>query len=253
MSTRRIGKRTPGVLLLALCLFVLAACGSNTTTSASPSSTSTVCTQGTQPATALRATTGILQSISGQTLVVTNTQGKNITVTYTSSTTFSQEVKLTAADLKEGTPVRVAVTNAGGTYTAVIVTVSEDTTTGRFGIPGSSGTPGAKGGNTNNPCLTRDRNGSSNANFRGLVGTVRQVNGDLLIIADTAGTSYTVTLTAQTQIVGAKSTTAAALKAGKPLAITGKPDSNGGVTASTITLLLNLPKPVGTPSATPSA
>ncbi|HEX7734334.1 MAG TPA: hypothetical protein VF458_05715 [Ktedonobacteraceae bacterium] len=264
MRMRRIGKAaTPGALLLALCLFVLAACGSNTTAGASSSgnsATATACAQATRPTISLRTTTGILQSINGQTLVVTDTQGKSVTVTYNSSTKFSQEVKLTPADLKEGSTVRVAVTNSGSTYTAVSVTVSEGTTASRGGgfngFPGFNGTPGARGG-ANNPCFTRGRNGgtpgASNANFRGLVGTVRQVNGDILTITDTAGASYTVTLTAQTQIVDTKSATAAALKTGEPLAIVGKPGSQSTVTASTIAILLSLPKRGGQGTATPTA
>lgn len=254
MRMRRIGKAaTPGALLLALCLFVLAACGSNTTAGASSSGTATVCAQATRPAISLRTTTGILQSMNGQTLVVTDTQGKSVTVTYNSSTKFSQEVKLAPADLKEGSTVRVAVTSSGSTYTAVSVMVSEGTSLNKGGF---NGTPGARGG-ANNPCFTRGRNGgtpgASNANFRGLVGTVRQVNGDILTITDTAGASYTVTLTAQTQIVDTKSATAAALKTGEPLAVVGKPGSQSTVTASTIAILLSLPRRSGQGTATPTA
>lgn len=263
MRMRRIGKAaTPGALLLALCLFVLAACGSNTTAGAASSNTAataTACAQATRPATAFRTATGILQSINGQTLVVTDAQGKSVTVTYNSSTKFTQEVKLAPADLKEGSSVRVAVTSSGSTYTAINVTVSEGTTTSRgggfTGFPGFNGTPGARGG-ANNPCFTRNRNGNGNGNgngnFRGIVGTVRQVNGDVLTIADTAGSSYTVTLTAQTQIVDTKSATAAALKTGEPLAIVGKPGGQGTVTANTIAILLSLPKRGGPATATPT-
>lgn len=265
MRMRRTGKAaTPGALLLALCLFMLAACGSNTTAGASSSGTSataTACAQATRPAISFRTATGILQSINGQTLIVTNMQGKSVTVTYNSSTKFSQQVKLAPADLKEGSSVRVAVTSSGSTYTAISVMVSEGTTITRGGfngLPGFNGTPGARGG-ANNPCVTRGRNGNGNgngngnANFRGIVGTVRQVNGDVLTIADTAGASYTVTLTAQTQIVETKSATAAALKAGEPLAIVGKPDSQGTVAANTISILLSLPERGAQPTATPTA
>lgn len=265
MHTRRIGKAAvPGALLLAFCLFALAACGSNTTAGASgsgASATSTACAQATRPAAAasFKTATGIVQSVNGQTLVVQDTQGKSVTVTYTSSTKFTQEVKLAPADLKKGASIRVAVTSSNNTYTAVSVTVSDGTTTtnkGGFGnFPGFSGTPGARGG-ANNPCFARNRtgtNGTGNANFRGLIGTVRQVNGDVLTITDTAGASYTVTLTAQTQIVGTKSATAAVLKAGEPLTAIGKTGSNGAVAASTIAILLALPQRGGRPTATPTA
>jgi hypothetical protein len=70
---------------------------------------------------------------------------------------------------------------------------------------------------------------------------VSQVNGNTLIVTDTTGASYTVTLTAQTQIIETQSATAAALKVGEPLTAVGKPDSQNVVAASTIAVLLSLP------------
>jgi hypothetical protein len=267
MHMRQIGKAAPkSALFLAACLFLLAACGSNTSTgsaSSGTSATATACAQATRPATAFRTAIGVLASINGQTLVLTNSQGKNVTVTYSSSTTFTQEVKLAPSDLKEGASVRVAVTSAGSSYTAASVLVSNGTTTttgkgGFGGFPGFNGTPGAKRGTGANPCAAnrgRFGNGTPGAganNFRGIVGTVSQVNGDILTITDTAGASYTVTLTTQTQIVETKSATAAVLKVGEPLTAVGKPGSQNAVAASTIAVLLSLPTR-GAPTATPAA
>jgi hypothetical protein len=67
------------------------------------------------------------------------------------------------------------------------------------------------------------------------------MNGNTLIITDTTGASYTVTLTSQTQIIETQSATAAALKVGEPLTAVGKPDSQNVVAASTIAVLLSLP------------
>jgi hypothetical protein len=264
---RQTGKVAPaGALFLAVCLLLLAGCGSNTTTGTSSvnSATATACAQATRPATAFRTAVGKIKSINGQTLIITNQQGKDVTVTYTSSTTFTQEVKLATSDLKEGMSVRVAVTSAGSTYTAVSVTASEGngsgTTRGGFGgFPGFTGTPGARRNGTggNNPCFSgRGRFGSATPGsgtntFRGLVGTVSQVNGDVLVIADSTGASYTVTLTAQTQIVETKSATAAALKVGEPVTAIGKPGSQNAVAASTIAILLALPTRGPAPTATP--
>ncbi len=201
--------------------------------------------------------------MSGQTFILHNTQGKNVTVSYTGSTTFTQEVKLASSDLKEGTAVRVTVTSANNTYTAVNITVSQDKTTGAgtggfSGFPGGfglRGTPGARG--TVNPCFANRRGtpgagfGNGNSSFRGLNGTVSQLNGKILTIADSSGGSYTVTLTAQTQIITTKSATASALKVGEPLTVVGKPGSQGTITANTIAILLTLPqrKPTATPTA----
>jgi hypothetical protein len=262
------GKAAPkSALLLAACLFLLVACGSNTSTGATSSGTSataTACAQATRPATSFKTAIGVLASINGQALVLTNSQGKNVTVTYSSSTTFTQEVKLAPGDLKEGASVRVAVTSAGSSYTAASVLVSSGTATttgkgGFGGFPGFGGTPGARKGTGTNPCsANRARfgngtpgTGTGTNNFRGLVGTVSQVNGDILTITDTAGASYTVTLTAQTQIVETKSATAAVLKVGEPLTAVGKPGSQNAVAASTIAVLLSLPAR-GTPTSTPT-
>lgn len=272
MRMRQISKAAPtSALFLAVCLLLLTACGSNPSAGAAStvnSATATACAKAIRPATSFKTTIGTVKSISGQALIITDTQGKSVTVTYTSSTTFTQEVKLAANDLKEGTSVRVAVTSSGSTYTAVSVLASTGTgsstgtgagTGGGFGgFGGFSGTPGARrGGTGSNPCFAgRGRSGSATPgtganNFRGLVGTVSQVNGDMLIITDSAGASYTVTLTAQTQIIETKSATSAALKVGEPLTIAGKPGSQNAVVANTIAILLSLPTrgPAPTPTA----
>src|SRR5258707_7773287 len=137
---RQMGKAAPtSALFLALALLLLAGCGSNATgssTTAVTSATATACAQATRPATSFRTAVGVLKSISGQTLILTNTQGTDVTVTYTSSTTFTQEVKIAASALKEGSSVRVAVTSSGSTYTAVSVLVSTGTGTGNGGFGG---------------------------------------------------------------------------------------------------------------------
>ncbi len=264
MRTYWLSKVAPhNALFLAICLFLLAACGSNSaaSTSSNASATATACAQATRPAAAFRTAIGTIASVSGQTLVLKDVQGKSVTVTYTSSTTFSQEVKLAAGDLKEGSTVRVAVTSTGSTYTAISVMVTTGTGTGNggfSGFPGFSRTPGARGtpGNGGNPCFAnRGRGGNGtpaagNTSFRGLTGTVSQVNGNILVVTDTAGATYTVTLTAQTQIIATKSATAAALKAGEPITVVGKPGSQSSVTANSIAILLTLPR--RGPAATPT-
>ena len=250
-----------GLLLLACCLFLLVACGSTTTgntgSSSSPASaTSTACAQKTRPATAFKTSSGILKTISGQTLTLTTIQGGSAKVTYSSSTTFTQEVKLAPGDLTEGTSVRVAVVSTGSTYTAASVTVSNGTTTtgpGRGGFPGFTGTPGAR----KTPCFGANRgrfvNGNgTNSTFRGLVGTVSGINGNVLTITDTTGASFTVNLTDQTQIIETKSATASALKVGDALTAVGKADAQNSIAASSIAILLSLPKR-GLPGATPTA
>src|SRR5215472_5746108 len=113
MHLRQVSKIMPmSLLFIALGLFILAGCGSNTssnTSTSTASATATACAQATKATSAFRTTTGTLKSINGQTLVVTNQQGKDTTVTYSSSTTFTQESTIPVTNLQEGTAVRVAV------------------------------------------------------------------------------------------------------------------------------------------------
>lgn len=252
------------LLFLGL-VFILAACGSGTSasaTSSNASATATACAQATRPASAARTATGTLKSISGQTLVVTNQRGNDVTITYTSSTRFTQEVAVAASSLAEGTPVRVTVTSSGGAYTAtsIIVTSGSTGSTGTAGgFPRGNGTPRAGSGQRNNPCLAQGRfsRGTSGTgtpganNFRGLVGTVSQLSGNSLTITDSAGSDYTVTITAQTLILETKNATAADLKVGQALTVTGTTGSQGTISARLIAILLNLPRRTTTATPTP--
>ncbi|HEX6484061.1 MAG TPA: DUF5666 domain-containing protein [Ktedonobacteraceae bacterium] len=251
-----LGKVTVSLLLLPLAIFLLASCGNNSSTTSGTSSTSaktsaaatsTACAQ---PRFSFKTATGTLKSISGSTFVVSTRQGSSVTIAYSSSTRFVRQDNVPAASLKEGTSVAVAVTSTGSTYTATRITVTTGSTTGsgtgRF--PGSSGTPGA--GRGNNPCFNRGqfatpgtgqqgRGGTSN--FRGLIGTVSQVTGNTMIITDTSGSTFSVTITPQTQVMESTSVTSAALKTGEALTISGSPGSNGVIDARSVTILLKLP------------
>lgn len=241
------GKILTSLLFLSLGVVVLAACGSNPSTtgsSLSPSAATATACAGRTKTGAGRAATGTLQSNNGTTLVIATQQGKNVTVTYSSSTSFAQESIIPATSLKEGTYVTVAGSNANNTYTATRITeVSANVTSG---FPKLSGTPGTGRLSGSNPCFVRKSGsgqpGTTNTNnFRGLVGTVSQVSSNSLTLTDTTGANYSVAITAQTQIVGTSSVTAAALKTGMALTVTGTTGSNGVVSARTVTILLKLP------------
>jgi hypothetical protein len=281
MSLRQIGKAVPkGTLFLVLCLALLTACGSNTSASSGASATATACAKTAQSANSFRATIGILKSINNKTLVLADTQGKNTTVTYSSSTTFTQEARIAASALKEGTPVSVLVMSTGSTYTAVSVTTGSSVGTFTRGGPGSGGPPATKGtpviinggpgsspgsngtpgaiinnGDNNGSCPAptggskKTSSGTPSANAHALLGTVSQVNGTILTISDYTGASYTVTLTAQTQIIGTQKASATALKVGEPLTVVGKPGSQNIIAANTIEILLSLPDRPSAPLA----
>jgi hypothetical protein len=256
-----------GSLFLFLGLFLLAGCGSNATAggasgTAGAAATATACAQLTRTPSSTRTALGTVKSISGQTFVLTDQRGTAVTVTYTSSTRFTQEVTVPASSLQEGTPVRVVVSNNAGTYTATSIVVTGATTgggtTGGFpGFPRGNGTPGA--GRASNPCFARARAGNgtpgagtnNTTNFRGLVGTVSHLSGNVLTITDSSGADYTVNITAQTQIVETKNTTAAALKVGQALTVTGRTSGQGEISASLVAILLSLPTRSATPTPTP--
>lgn len=277
MSLSQIGKAgSKGTILLVLGLVLLAACGSNTGASAGASATATACAKTVQSANSLRAIIGTLKSINNKTLVLTTTQEKSTTVTYSSTTTFTQEARLTASALKEGAPVSVVVQSTGSTYTAVSVTTGSGMKSftnggpGPGGIPAKQGTPviisGGPGSSSNSngapattinngPCSApkssakNTSSGTPGATSHALLGTVSQVNGAILTITDPTGASYTVTLTAQTQIIGTRSASAAALKVGEPLTVTGKGSNQNSIAANTIEILLSLPDRPSAPMA----
>lgn len=246
--------------LLFLGVVLLAGCGSNASTggtasgASSVSATATACAKLTRPASTNRTAVGTLKSISGQTFLLDNQRGTTVTVAYTSSTRFTQEASIPATSLQEGTPVRVIVTSNSGSYTATSIVVTAGTTGGFSGFPRGNGTPGA--GRANNPCIARARPGNgtpgagANNNFRGLVGTVSHLSGNVLTITDSAGSDYTVNITAQTQVVETKSATASALKVGQAITVTGKASGQGKIDASLVAILLSLPTRTATPAPT---
>jgi len=238
-----------GFPFILLCLLALAGCGSTTSAStiSGASATATACAQATRPASAFKTATGTLNNINGQTLTMTNQQGSAVTVTYTSSTSFTQERAVPATTLQEGASVRVVVNSSGSTYSAISITEVSGTKSSPFSGNGSFA------GGRNSSCLQSGRTGKgsagANANgFRGLVGTVGQLNGNTLAITDAAGSAYTVTITPQTQIVQTQSATAAALKVGQPLTVIGKANGQSAITANSVAILLSLPTPKATPT-----
>lgn len=258
---RLLRARPEHLLFLFVGLFVLTACGSSpsaSTTASGAAATATACAQATRPATAARTAIGTLQSLNGQTLVLNNQRGSEVTVTYTSTTRFTQEVAVAATSLQEGTPVRVTVTTSGSAYTATSIIVTSGITGGAGGFPRGNGTPGARAGRGNNPCFAAGRagrgtpgTGTGANNFRGLVGKVSQLSGSTLTITDAAGSDYTVTITTRTQIVATKSASAAALKVGQALTVTGSASGQRALRANLIAILLNLPARGVTATPTP--
>jgi hypothetical protein len=245
---RWIRNNLPASFLFLLAL-VVAGCGTNASTGSGSTATgaaatATACAQN-RPATSFKTVSGTLKSSSATTLVVTTRQGSDVTVTYSSSTRFTEQKTIPASALKEGTAVTVAVTSVNNGYAATRISL----TSGLNGF-GNGNSPFPRGTATaGNPCFNAARqrfggtgtgNGTS-SNFRGLIGTVSQLNGNVLTITDTGGTDYTVTITSQTQITQTSVVSPATLKAGMALLITGTPGSNGTINARTVAIVPKLP------------
>jgi hypothetical protein len=140
--------------------------------------------------------------------------GRGITKKQERKENKMQETVPTSA-LKEGTAVTVLVTSANNTYDARRISLTGS---------GNSNSRFPRGTATaNNPCFSLGRRsggfggqfggngtGTTSSNFRGLVGTVSQLNGNTLIVTDSTGTDYTVTITPKTQITQTVTTTATA-------------------------------------------
>jgi Domain of unknown function (DUF5666) len=251
---KRLFSLLPAATLAAL-VALLAACGSSSATTGGSSSTATPTTT----TGCLSVTTGTIQSVSNNTLQVTNLQGKKVQVMVTSATAITRQATLTAVDLKTGMPVTVVVKqNPDNTYSALTVGVRTSLTRqgglgngsgaklcsgqrrgtgpGGFGGPGfGSGTPGTFGGGTSRQTIN---------------GTVSQINGNSLTVTDTSGNDFTITLTAATRMTEQQSVTANDLQIGQVVAITGTANSQGVINASSVSLLQSLPTRRGTPTPT---
>jgi hypothetical protein len=233
-----LGHVLAGTILLLFTTFV-AACGSS---SAAAVTTSTATTTATS---CFTQATGTIQGINGTTLLIAGPRGTQIHATYTSNTVFLRETTLTPAGLQEGMNVAVrAVKNSDNSYSAVQVTVRNSST--------STFTPRSSTGSIRS-CTPRQRSngGNGRGNFTGgqggttssqnLVGTVGQLNGNMLTVNDTSGADYTVQLTSATQIRTDSTATATDLQAGKAVTVVGTSDNHGGITARQVLILLRLP------------
>jgi len=240
------------VPLFVLLTTLLAACGSaSAATSNATSNTSTTVKA------CLTVTTGTIQSISNNSLSVTNFQGNKVQATFTSQTTIMRQATLTSTDLKTGMLVSVTVIqNTDGTYSARAISVRNSLTnqgginrgsglcngqrrrgTGTFGGPGfGSGTPGA-GGAQNRQIIS---------------GTVSQISGSSLTVTDTSGNDFTVALTTTTRISTQQSVTGSDLRVGEAVMITGSANSQGVINANSVSILQGLQNRPTKPSSTPT-
>ena len=232
----------------ATALFALAVltvgCGTApTTTAASTSGTTSAASATATACAALRPRTvaGTVQSVSGNSLLLTNMQGKSVKVTLSSTTRVLRETTIVPTSLQEGGFVAVQVhQNADNTYQATRITV----TARNNAVPAQRRLPAGCVG-TNRPANRGNRNnanGNGNGNTtgaaRGITGTVGQLNGNILTVTEANGSDYTVTVTKDTQIIQFAPATTADLKASLTVTLTGQADGQGVITAQSVMILL---------------
>ncbi|HVB22857.1 MAG TPA: DUF5666 domain-containing protein [Ktedonobacteraceae bacterium] len=256
MSVNRIVRNVlGGTIPLVLLTIIIAGCGSSTATGSTVASTPT--------ATAcLSTTTGTIQNVGNTTLQITSLQGKTVQATFTSKTIFMRQATLTNADLKVGMLVSVAVTqNTDNTYSAQTISIRTSLTRpggftrgagsglcngqrprrtgtpGTFGGPGFGGAPGT---------------GSGGRSFQTISGTISQVNGNSLVVTDTSNNDFSMTITSTTRMTQQQTVTASDLRTGAIVTITGSANSQGVISASSISILQGIPFRRITPKLTPT-
>ena len=252
--THRSRWKLLAALALLLLTMLLAACGSASATASGAATTSTPTTSNACP----KVTTGTIQSISSSGLSITNSQGNTIQGVFTNKTTLVRPATLTSNDLKSGMLVSATVIqNTDGTYSARAVNVRNSLTNqggairgsglcngqrrqgnGTFGGPGfGSGTPGA-GGALNRQIIN---------------GTVSQINGSSLVVTDTSGNDFTMSLTSTTRITTQQTIASSDLHVGEADIITGNANSNGIINVNSLSVLQGLPNRPTSPASTPTS
>lgn len=247
MDAFRLFKRATGAALLFTLAALIIGCGSAPTSTASNAPSSTSATATACVALRPRTVAGTLQNINGNTLTITNLQGKSVTATYSSTTRFTRQTAVTVSTLQEGGFVAVQVSKQpDNTYTATRITVTNRT---NFQGNGQQNGQQRRNTNNNNGCSRPNRpaNGGGNGNggnganangARGVTGTIGQINGSAVTVTEASGSDFTVTVTKDTQIVQTVQATSADLKTGTPLTLTGQADSQGTIAAQNILILL---------------
>jgi RNase P/RNase MRP subunit p29 len=239
MRANRLLSQIPGLLILLAPLFVVA-CSVPFISSSSNSASVTPCPSPVP----FQRTSGTIQSINGNTLLITSTQGSTIKASYTSTTRFTRETAETTAALKEGVFVFVAVAQgANNTYTATTISLTSGSRpTGGFGGSGFGG----RRGNGNSTCA-RQRFGNGNGtpgaefgngNTRGISGTVSQLTSKTLTVTDTNQSDYVVSLTSATQIIQTSQVSASTLQVGMRVNVVGLRNAQGVIAARSVTILL---------------
>lgn len=258
VSTRRryrqAGVRS-GLALIAGALAVgLIACGGGSTPAASTNTSTPPTSRPSGPQTP-PGTFGTAAAVNATSVEVQNPTNGQVTVNFSSSTTFSDTVSGTLADVTVGSCVTVSSTAtgtsrpaAGTPITARTVSISQATANGctAGGFGGGGGRGGAGGNGTTRPNRPSGSprpsgtNGAGRGNFGGFAfGSVTAVSATGFTVhsaarGQNAATDTAVTVNSSTTYSKVESATSSALAVGDCIAAVGSTDDTGAVTAKTI-------------------
>lgn len=255
---RQAGVRS-GLALIAGALAVgLIACGGGPapegTTSAAPPATKPTVAQ------APPGAFGTAAAVSASSLEVQNPSTGQVTVNFSSSTTFSNTVSGTLADVTVGSCVTVSSTATGTTRPAPGTPITARTVT--ITTPGPNGCTAGVGGFRGGGNGTRPSgsprpsgsarpsgtNGKGGGNFGGFAfGSVSAVTPTGFTVhgvarGQTPATDTTVTVNSSTTYNKVESATSSALAVGDCVAAVGSTDDTGAVTAKSIAISKPGPK-----------
>ena len=227
-----MNRSIPAIAVAAAGVFTLAACGA----AASAAKSSTTPSPGAGNA-FRNGASGQLVQINGQTLILTGPNG-DITVMYTSATTFTKTSIASLADITRGTCIlATGQKNAAGAVTATTVLISPKTSTGcaarNFGPspgPGASPRPAF----SPRPGATPRPNGQANATF--VTGQVTAVTGPSVTVLTQTNGSQTVTVASAATVTQSATVLASALQNGQCVRANGSTDATGNVQATSITI-----------------
>ena len=211
---------------------VLAACGSTASAAKSSSSPSP------RGGAFNNGVSGQLVQINPQTLILTGPNG-DITVNYTTATTFTKTSIGSLADVARGTCIfATGQKDTAGAVTATIVMISPKSAAGcaarGFGPnPGAGGTP--QPGASPRPSPTARPSAAANAAF--VTGEVTAVSGPSITVLTQANGSETLTVASAATITDSAAVTATALQNGQCLRANGTRDTAGDVQATAITIM----------------
>lgn len=243
-TATRIGRkplaRTGLVLMVSAAAFTLAACGGSATPSGSGGSAPSGAAQAGGPGTPPGAF-GSIASVAASSIEVQNKTSGQVTVNFGSSTTFTNEVSGTLADVTVGSCVTVSGTGGSGQPVAARSVSITKATSG--GCTAAAGGRGGGGGNGTRPSgSNRPRpTGTNGGRFGGAFGTVGAVTGASFTVhttprGSTAATDVTVNVSGTTTYTKSESATSSALVVGQCAAALGTTDDTGAVTAKSITI-----------------